>query len=153
MPKLSVWYVRASLFYMALGGTFGAIILSHKGVPWAPWAWRLLDAHIDVVLFGWITLLILGVAYWILPRFGVRRGREGWAQGALVSMNLGLVLVIVTPWIPDARLFLLVGRVLEVLAVVAFVVHAWPRVKPLMVSTADTMAQAAKERKNLQGKR
>lgn len=145
MPKLSVWYVRASLAYMALGGTFGAIILSHKGIPWAPWAWRLLDSHIDVTLFGWVTLLIMGIAYWILPRFGVRRGREAWARGALFAMNGGLALVILAPWVPAEAVFLFIGRALEVLAVVAFVVHAWPRVKPLMVSTEDPTA--ARQRK------
>ncbi len=150
MPKLSVWYVRASLVYLALGGTFGAIILSHKGIPWAPWAWRLLEAHIDVTLLGWVTLLILGVAYWILPRFGVRRGREGWALGAFISMNVGLLLVLIAPWFLKGHVLLFMGRGLEAFAVMAFVIHAWPRVKPLMVSTAETLVEAAKERKALQ---
>jgi|AMFO01.1.fsa_nt_gi hypothetical protein len=146
MPKLSVWYVRASLVYLGLGATFGAVMLSHKGIPWAPWAWTLLVSHIDVALFGWVTFLAMGIAYWILPRFGVRRGREGWARTALYSMNAGLFLVIVAPWLPAEPAILLIGRTLEVLAVVAFVVHAWPRVKPLMVSSGDLDA-LAKRRK------
>ncbi len=140
MPKLSVWYVRASLFYLGLASTFGALLLSHKGIPWAPWTWKLLVSHMDVALFGWVTLLAMGVAYWILPRFGVRRGREAWARAALLSMNGGLLLLIVAPWVPSTPVLVLVGRLFEVLAVFAFVVHAWPRVKPLMVSSADLEA-------------
>ncbi len=135
MPKLSVWYVRASLVYLFLSATFGAIVLSHKGIPWAPWAWRLLVSHIDVALLGWVTLLGMGVAYWILPRFGVRRGREGWARAALLCLNVGLVLLLVGPWTPWQRVMVFVGRVCEGGGVLSFVIHAWPRVKPLMVST------------------
>ncbi len=135
MPKLTVWYVKASLVYLVLGATFGALILSHKGIPWAPWAWRLFSSHMDVTLLGWVTLLIMGIAYWILPRFGVRRGRERWAWAAFLLMNGGLVLAIAAPWLPHTRVLFLLARLGEAASVGAFVFHAWPRVKPLMVST------------------
>ena len=135
MPRLSVWYVRASLVYLGLGSTFGALLLSHKGIPWAGWTWTLLPSHMDWVLFGWITLLATGIGYWILPRFGVRRGRERWAWAAFYLMNGGLWLVFLAPWLPGEAWWFAVGRGLETVSVLAFVYHAWPRVKPLMVST------------------
>ena len=135
MPRLTVWYVRLSLLHLVLGATFGALLLIHKGMAWMPWAWSLLAGHIDMVLFGWITLLAMGVAYWILPRFGVKRKREGAARAALVLMNGGIFLIVLSPWLPLSSWVILVGRALEGGAVVAFAYHAWPRVKPLMVST------------------
>ena len=36
MPKLTCWYIRAALIYLTLGFTYGALILFHKGLPFAP---------------------------------------------------------------------------------------------------------------------
>jgi hypothetical protein len=33
MPRLSVWFVRAALVYLALGFTCGALLLAHKACP------------------------------------------------------------------------------------------------------------------------
>jgi hypothetical protein len=49
MPKLSVWFVRASLIHMGIGFFFGSMILHHKGVPIYPWTWRLLSPHIELL--------------------------------------------------------------------------------------------------------
>ena len=41
-----------------------------------PALWRLLPAHIELLLLGWTLNLALGMAYWILPRYktGAPRG-------------------------------------------------------------------------------
>ena len=33
MPRLSVWFIRLSLIYLALGFTFGGLLLLNKGLP------------------------------------------------------------------------------------------------------------------------
>jgi len=129
MPGLSVWYVRSALVYLALGFTLGMLMLWHKGVPIHPALWALLPAHIEFLLLGWTLQLALGVAFWILPRFRTERGNVGLAWLAYWLLNAGIWLVTLDPWLGSAS-FAWVGRSAEVLAVVAFALHAWPRIKP-----------------------
>lgn len=54
MPRLSVWYTRFALLYLALGFTLGGLMLYNKGVPLHPALWSLLPAHIEFLLMGWM---------------------------------------------------------------------------------------------------
>ena len=130
MPRASVWFLRAALIYLLLGFSIGALLLWHKGLPISPQLWRLLPAHIEFLLVGWSLLLAQGVAFWILPRFQGARPRVRLVWAAFILLNLGVWLVAVTPFLPAATGLTLVGRTLEALAVAAFVLHAWPRIKP-----------------------
>jgi hypothetical protein len=132
MPKLSVWLVRASLVYMGIGFLFGSLILHHKGIPIYPWTWKLLNPHIEVMIYGWTMQFAMGIAFWILPRF-MGQGRYGktylgwWSFGLL---NTGLALAVFEGWYTIGVLTT-VGRVFILAGVIAFVVMMWPRVKPL----------------------
>ena len=132
MPKLSAWLVRSSLIYMGLGFLFGGMILYHKGIPLFAWTWKLLTPHIEIMIYGWTMQFVMGMAFWILPRFtGTNRyGRVqlGWWSFAL--LNSGLLLVVLDAWW-FAQWPTIVARLLMLAAVVAFVVMMWPRVKPL----------------------
>ena len=91
MPRLSVWAIRFSLIYLLIGFSLGALILANKGVPFAPWAWNLLPGHIDILLFGFVIQLAIGMAYWILPRFsGGLRGSAAAFWLCLGLLNLGI---------------------------------------------------------------
>jgi heme/copper-type cytochrome/quinol oxidase subunit 1 len=134
MPRLSCWFTRAALLHLMGGFTLGALLLWHKGVPLHPQLWRLLPAHIEFLLLGWVLQLVLGVAYWILPRFQTTRRRPHLAWFAFIALNLGVWLVACAPFTgllsDDLRL---AGRVAEAAATVAFALHAWPRIKPAAV--------------------
>lgn len=132
MPRLSAWFVRAALLYLALGFTFGGLLLANKGVPLHPLTWRLLPAHIEFLLFGWTLQLAFGVAFWILPRWQTQRGNVRPAWAALLLVNTGVWLVVLAGWLNWPTWSLVIGRLLETAAVTAFAVHAWPRVKPWM---------------------
>lgn len=127
MPALARWYLKTSLIYLALGTLLGAIILWGKGASVAG-AWTMLAPHIALVTWGWLLLLTLGVAYWILPRWGQERRRVWLAAGAYVCLNAALWLVALAPWLkaawPNA-----VGGGLQALGCLAFALHAWPRVR------------------------
>ena len=60
MPRLSIWFIRSALIYLALGFTFGALLLANKGFPIIPEIWRLLPAHIELLLVGWTLQLAMG---------------------------------------------------------------------------------------------
>ncbi len=131
MPRLTVWMIRAALSHLLLGFTIGALLLAHKGIPFYPLLWRLLPAHMEFLLLGWTLQLALGVAFWILPRFGSRRPRAWLAWMTLPLLNCGVLLVALAPLAAASPNLALVGRLVEVTAVVAFVLHAWPRVKAI----------------------
>lgn len=132
MPALTRRAVRAALLYLVAGFTFGQLLLANKGVPFAPGVWRLLPAHIEFLLVGWTAQLALAVAHWIIPRFrGGEFGRERLAQSAFLLLNGGVLLAGLGPVFGAPPAVRLAGRVLEALAVVAFAVYIWPRIRPL----------------------
>lgn len=132
MPRLSVWMARAALLYLAAGFTLGGLLMFHKGLPLTPWLWALLPAHIEFLLFGWTVQLVMGVAFWILPRFGraPRRGNVGLAWLACGLLNLGVWLVGFSPLLGSTGWLYFWGRAAEFGAALAFAAHAWPRVRP-----------------------
>ncbi|MCE7948582.1 MAG: hypothetical protein DYG88_14250 [Chloroflexi bacterium CFX4] len=134
MPRISVWMVRTALLYLGIGFTFGALMLWNKGIPTQPSLWRLLQPHIEFLIFGWTLQLAMGVATWILPRFSQppRYGNLALAWAAFFSLNSGVLLAAFATWQAHAFYGLLgIGRALELLAALFFVAYAWSRVKPL----------------------
>lgn len=133
MLRLSVWVVRTALVYLGVGLLIGALMLMQKGVPIEGSLLRLLPLHIEVVLIGWTLQLGMGIAFWILPRFSrePRYGREVFGWLAYGLLNIGVMSVGVGQWLGAPSIIMFVGRVAEVLAVVSFAAHAWPRIKPL----------------------
>lgn len=130
MPRLSRLFIRAALLYLALGFTFGALMLANKGVPLHPALWRLLPAHMEFLLVGWTLQLAFGVAFWIAPRWwhGPSRGNEAGAWAAFGLLNVGVWLVALGSWIGGGTAVLVIGRVAQLAAAVAFAWHLWPRI-------------------------
>jgi len=131
MPRLSRWFIRASLVYLALGFTFGGLMLFNKGVLLSVWLWQLLPAHVEFLLLGWTVQLAMGVAFWILPRFSSSRGNEQVAWAAFVLLNAGVWMGGTGRLIGLPAWTVIAGHAAEAGAAVAFAIHAWPRVKPL----------------------
>jgi hypothetical protein len=134
MPRLSCWFLRAALLHLVAGGAVGVLLLWSKGMTMNPHLWRLLPAHVEFLLLGWLVQIALGVTYWILPRFQTRRGRPHLAWCAFVGLNLGVWLIALAPFsvvLTDQMRF--AGRCAETTAVLTFALHAWPRIKPAAV--------------------
>ncbi|PWB72357.1 MAG: hypothetical protein C3F07_12105 [Anaerolineales bacterium] len=129
MPKLSVWFVRASLLYLLLGSLFGALLLAQKGIPFHAAVWYLFPLHMEFLLVGWLIQLAMGVAFWIIPRFsqGSSRGPVGLVWVSFALLNAGILITAFQYWLPDA---VLIGRIAEVVAGILFVIGSWRRVKP-----------------------
>jgi len=131
MPRLSSWFVRAALSYLAVGFTLGALLLAEKASSFYPMLWDILPVHIELLLVGWLVQLALGVAFWILPRFskGPPRGNEAVVWLSFVLLNLGIAFVVAGTLLAVPGL-LLAGRVAETGGVLAFVWGSWRRVRP-----------------------
>lgn len=124
MPAWSVRLQRTALLHLVAGFGVGALLLASRGlgvaVPWSLW----LPVHVEFLLIGWMLQFTMGVAYWMLPKHadGPERGRDGPIQAAWLLLNTGVWLVILGQGAA--------GRLLELGAVAAFALNAWPRVKP-----------------------
>jgi len=149
MPRLSAWSVRLAMLYLLLGFTFGALMLANKGIPFADWLWRLLPAHMDILLFGFVIQLAIGFAFWdillfgfviqlaigfafwILPRYrGGSRGNENVVWVAVVLLNLGIWTITIAGSFNFSGLWMVTGRVLEGVAAILFVFQIWKRIRP-----------------------
>ncbi len=132
MPRLSVWFVRASSLYLLAGITLGALMLADKGIPFYPAIIAVLPIHIEFLLVGWLIQLAFGVAFWILPRFGTGapRGDERLVWAAFILINAGVLISALQLLLPAA---LIVGRSGELLAVLLYFAGSWRRVKPMVV--------------------
>jgi hypothetical protein len=131
MPRVSAWFIRASLCHLVGGFVLGGLLLAGKGIalPPALWAWR--PVHIEMLLVGWMIQLVLGVAIWIFPRFVLHRRPRRSAVSAWVAfvlLNLGVVLVCFGAGTAAA------GRLSELAAAASFGIHLWGRVSPAGLS-------------------
>jgi hypothetical protein len=129
MPRLSVWFVRASLVYLLFGFTFGALILAQKGISYYPGVWLLFPIHMEFLLIGWLAQLAMGVAFWIMPRFSrsPARGNVSLVWAAFFLLNAGLAVAVLQLWLAPAAL---IGRIAEAAAGIVFALGLWRRVKP-----------------------
>lgn len=151
MPRLSCWFVRSSLINLMVGFTLGSILLLAKADVIDARVWLWLPAHVDVLLAGWMIQLAMGVGYWILPRLGeAGRGRVRLAVLAFILLNIGLLLsvwtTVVRLWLPQVLLLYWLfplGILLQVGALVCFVLHAAPRIIPMMPVKVSTTASTS----------
>ncbi|MFN8378471.1 MAG: hypothetical protein U0452_07345 [Anaerolineae bacterium] len=135
MPPLSAWIVRVSLLSLGVGFSLGAWMLTAKAVPFDLMYRRLLAPHIELLLFGWMLQLAVGVALWILPRFEhpPKYGRIRLAWAGFFLLNIGIGCVVIGSYVGGpSHPLALAGHFAELVAVVLFVIFLWPRVKPFM---------------------
>ncbi|HEU4647687.1 MAG TPA: cbb3-type cytochrome c oxidase subunit I [Gemmatimonadales bacterium] len=131
MPRLSAWMVRLSLVSLVLGALVGGLLLA--GVPVsAPHGAALRQAHLDLMLFGWLVQFVLGVAYWMLPRYAAKpeRGSPRLAWGAFALFQGGLALAVVGQALARPSIAPAAGRLLLAGATFVFLGLLWGRAKP-----------------------
>jgi len=97
-------------------------------------AWR--ASYVHLLVLGWATQMIFGVAYWMFPRTEPLDPRAvpwlGWV--CFGCLNLGvLVRTLAEPALGGGSVVAIAGAVasaaLQLIAVVAFVLIAWSRVR------------------------
>lgn len=136
VPTVSIWFIRAALVYLLAGFSLGALLLAGKGVALPAGLWRWLPVHFELLLVGWFVQLVMGVAYWIFPRFGLSpaaRGREGLAWLAFILLNGGVCLA-AAGVLSGRTAFAVVGRSAEVLAAATMALNVWARTRASGIS-------------------
>lgn len=134
MPPLTRWMIKTSLVYLVLAllaGLWQALGPLVGGV--VP---GLFPVYFHLLVVGWLTLLIFGVAYWMFPKYSREqpRGREWLAWTVYALLNIGLLLRAVAEPLNTGggNLWgwaLVVSALLQWLAGLLFVINTWPRIK------------------------
>jgi len=98
---------------------------------------ELFPISIHLLAEGWITLLIMGVVFWMFPKYSRERPRGsellGWLNYGLI--NAGLLLRIISETASAQQPFTVWGWMLVLSAAIqwaggmAFVLNTWGRVK------------------------
>ena len=131
------YFIRTALAYLLAAFLVGGLVLVNQGLALDSHIGTLLPVFYHLLMVGWATQLICGVALWMFPPLSREqpRGDErlGWFTYAM--LNAGLLLrVIGEPlhtWrsAPSLGWVLALSALLQVLAIWAFVAAIWPRVK------------------------
>lgn len=118
-------FIRASLLWFAVGIALGVAMVAEPS--WA--IYRPAHAHMNVA--GFLTMLVFGVGYQLLPRlFGHPLASARLAIAHLYLANAGLIALVagffVAPSNPEAaRWTEVAGGTLYAIGVVAWVVNLW----------------------------
>lgn len=134
MPTLTRWFIKSAILYLvaalALSVAMQSPLAGH--VPALRVVW---PTYLHLLVVGWLTQLIFGVAFWLFPKYSPSspRGsdRLGWI--CFVLLNIGLLLRVVAEPLQGlgrpAGPVLAGSAVAQLLAGWAFVVNTWPRVR------------------------
>ncbi len=86
MSRITVWFIKCAMIYFLLAMLLG-ILLSVTG-PVYPY----MPIHVHFNLLGWMSMMVFGVGYHILPRFS---GNPLWSERLslwhLWLANIGLI--------------------------------------------------------------
>jgi len=127
MPEVSIWMLRCSLIWLLVAVLSGSFILLEKSFQFEPMVWQLIPLHIEAAMIGWMVQFVLGVAYWMFPRYQSvsARGskRIGWLL--VLSINGSTGMAVISGATPDV---LLGGRALLVISILLFLALIWRRV-------------------------
>ncbi|HEX6927208.1 MAG TPA: cbb3-type cytochrome c oxidase subunit I [Longimicrobiaceae bacterium] len=129
-------FIRASLIWLAVGVTIGVSMAF-----WPQGALVYRTAHIHANLLGFVSMMIFGVAYHVMPRFTgnpLHSRRE--AAVHLWLANLGLVLLVggwitrVWTW-PAGDVALRAGAAVSALGILLFIHNLWRTLGPSVAGT------------------
>ena len=118
-------FLKASLAWLALGVTLGLAMAAYP--PWTIYR----TAHMHMVLLGFVTMMIYGVAYHVIPRFAgfpLHNRRFAGVQWWLANVGLALMVVgfIVRVHVAFAGTMILsIGGSLAALSAYIFVYLIW----------------------------
>ncbi len=137
MPPITRLFVKTALAYFVVALATGLALAANGHVPLPAFVGLLNPVYFHLFMVGWVTQLIIGVAYWMFPKYSREkpRGHDWLSWGAYGLLNAGLLLRMVAE--PAAVLapgstwgmFLALSAALQWLGGMAFVVNTWPRVK------------------------
>lgn len=137
MPILARWSLKTLLVYFIAALFVGLLLSLGVSGNFAFLPPDLTSVYFPLLMFGWITQLIIGVAYWMFPVFSRSQPHDSeaiaWATN--IFFNLGLILRVISEPLnsPNPGIawgwFLVFSAFLQWSAGLGFVVNTGPRIK------------------------
>lgn len=131
MERVIVWYLRMSVIYFVVGAVIGLGMLL-----WPSEAGYFIPLHVHLNLLGFMSMMIYGVGYHILPRFS---GQHIYSPVIMKVQfwiaNVGLVgMAISWPFVvrgdsPLSETVLILSSFLSMIAVVLFAINILKTIK------------------------
>lgn len=127
MSKITVWFIKCAMVYFLISVVLG-IKMAVLGAtyPYIP-------IHVHFNLLGWMTMMIYGVGYHILPRFSGRPlYSDKMAEWQFWMANIGLVGMAIG-WIVRTRqgdaTLLMIFSIIAATAAFMFVLNMFKTIK------------------------
>jgi hypothetical protein len=137
MPPITRLFIKTSLLYL-VAAFFAGLGLALRPLLDLPVIARgLSPVYFHLFMVGWVMQLMVGVAYWMFPKWSKARprGHDGLALATFWLLNTGLLVRVVaepaqtvSAW-PGWGWLIVAAATLQWLAGLAFVANTWPRVK------------------------
>nr|MBI2905628.1 hypothetical protein [Chloroflexota bacterium] len=75
MPTLTRWFIKTALVYLVVALLVGALFVMRNLIDLPPIVGALGPVYFHLFMVGWVTQLIVGVAYWMFPKFSMEKPR------------------------------------------------------------------------------
>lgn len=96
LSKLIIWFLITATFWLVFGTTVGEYLgIKFVAPDVDPYSWlsfgRLRPVHTNAVFWGWSSLAMLGLAYYVVPRVGnapIASLKMGWWTLILINLSV-----------------------------------------------------------------
>ncbi|MFZ2358390.1 MAG: hypothetical protein WA040_03530 [Anaerolineae bacterium] len=137
MPTITRLYVKTSLLYLVAALLLALLFGLAQAITLPPLLAAAGPVYFHLFLVGWVTQLIMGIVFWMFPKYSKEhpRGSERLALATYGLLNAGLLLRVVgepARAVDPAPLWgwlLAASALLQWLGGAGFVANTWGRVK------------------------
>ncbi len=132
MEPIIVWYLRMSVIYFVLGVIIGVFMLL-----WPDQSGYYIPVHVHLNLLGFMSMMIYGVGYHILPRFsgrniyspGLMRIQFWVANAGLIGLAISWPFVTAGSNVSLSKPVLVISAFLSLISVVLFAINILKTIK------------------------
>ena len=127
MDKIVVWYLRMSVIYFIAGALIGLVMFISPGETG-----YYVSSHTHLNLLGFMSMMIYGVGYHILPKFSGRNIYSPLIMNVQFWIGNAGLIGMVTGWLVlrgDIPLVLIISALLSLTSVVLFAFNILKTIK------------------------
>jgi len=136
MEAVIVWYLRMSILYFIAGAGVGVSMLL-----WPDASGYYVSAHAHLNLLGFMSMMIYGVGYHILPKFSGRNiysplimKLQFWiANAGLIGMAITWPMVTRSAEPSLAGTLLILSAILSLLSIILFAINILKTIRPVQM--------------------
>src|SRR5690606_6329214 len=94
LGRLILYFIGTSIFWLVLGTSVGLyvgikfVVPDIEYVSWLSFG-RLRPAHTNMVFWGWASLAMIGLAYYVIPRVSIKENfniKQGYVSMILINL-------------------------------------------------------------------